>query len=251
MAHIATVAPDTLMRWIGTAQAPVIIDVSLEEDVQADPCLIPTAIRHDHWSVGDLAADLEECVVVTVCQKGRKLSQGTAALLRARGIAARALEGGNYAWRDAGLPRVPQALLPAPDGPQRWVLPAAPTLEHLACAWLIKRFLTPRADILFVPLAEVTDIADKFSATAVRSLGEAPDEPPFRALVTRYGLQTEALQVMAWALSTTEEMAGLTALGTGLCLGHPEDQERLTAAMTLCDALYLWARDGRADEMAA
>jgi len=40
---------------------------------------------------------------VVYCQKGLKISEGVASLLRAKGVSAEVLESGQYGWRDAGM----------------------------------------------------------------------------------------------------------------------------------------------------
>ena len=59
--------------------------------------------------------------MVIVCQKGQKLSEGTAAWLRHDGIDAQTLEGGFEAWKKAGEPLVRTDKLPPRDeqGPHR------------------------------------------------------------------------------------------------------------------------------------
>ncbi|MCV3271993.1 chromate resistance protein ChrB domain-containing protein [Roseobacter sinensis] len=252
MAQFATLTPQTLMRLIGTDHAPAIVDVALDGDVQKDPFIVPTARRWSHLKIDALLSDLKEKTFVIVCQKGRKLSHGVAALLRQRGADALVLEGGNFAWRAAGLPRVPLGQLPAPAGPGRWVTVTDPALESLACAWLIRRFIAPDAEFLFVPPAEVDDVAERFSAIPFGTTeGSAA---AFSALSQRMGLDTDALRKMAGVLApraAPAEAAGIAALGTGLELSGAGDHARLAAAMTLCDALYLWARDGQTPELAA
>jgi hypothetical protein len=54
--------------------------------------------------------------VVVVCNKGQKLSEGTAAGLRYGNVAAEVLEGGHVDWRQAVLPTVPADKIPKRDG---------------------------------------------------------------------------------------------------------------------------------------
>ncbi len=101
-----------LSRLIGLPDAPAIIDICLDEDFAEDQRLIPSSFRYPFDTVGDLAASLEGRRVVLICQKGLKLSQGSAAILRDHGIVAEFLGGGIFAWRDAGLPMVPADKIP-------------------------------------------------------------------------------------------------------------------------------------------
>ena len=124
-----------LARLIGTPGAPKLIDVCIDEDFHADPRLIPGAARYPYTDISDLAPQLEGQKVVIICQKGLKLSMGAAAILRCHGIAAESLEGGNFAWRDAGLPLVPADKIPGfftPE-PSLWVTRHRPKVDRIAC----------------------------------------------------------------------------------------------------------------------
>ena len=74
-----------LLRTIGTAHAPLIVDLSIDEDHAAYPYLIPTARRHPHTDLHGLAELIGTRRAVLVCQKGRKISQGAAAWLASVG----------------------------------------------------------------------------------------------------------------------------------------------------------------------
>ncbi|WP_300055121.1 chromate resistance protein ChrB domain-containing protein [uncultured Roseobacter sp.] len=248
MTQADTLSPIALMRQLGTAQAPVIIDVCIDEDVQADPFLIPTAQRWDHFNISALPSDIKKKNLVIACQKGRKLSQGAAALLRAEGVRAQVLDGGVMAWRAAGLPRVPLDLLPGPGAPDLWVTAQGPSRDALACAWLIRRFISRRATCLFVPRSDIAEVATRFTALPFAD----GDSPGFAAMLRRYGLETPALQRMARALGPdAPETSGLNAVFAGLQCGEQDDHARSDAALTLCDALYLWACADETDQVAA
>ncbi len=48
-----SIKSDKLARLIGTPSAPVIIDVRTQEDFEADPRLIPGALKRSHQTVSD------------------------------------------------------------------------------------------------------------------------------------------------------------------------------------------------------
>ena len=80
-------APDTitcaqLTRLIGTPDAPVIIDVRIPQDIEADPRFVPGTIFRSHKNVADWAGDFADRDVAVVCHRGLKLSHGVAAWLR-------------------------------------------------------------------------------------------------------------------------------------------------------------------------
>ncbi|MBW4708155.1 chromate resistance protein [Roseobacter sp. YSTF-M11] len=257
MAQFASISPKSLMRLIGTPDAPAAIDVCIDEDFNADPFLVPTAIRCPHAAIDNLVPDVIGRPVVVICQKGLKLSHGSAAVLRAHGIAAEVLEGGNHAWRAAGLPRIPAGHLPGSGQPSRWVTKWRPKIDRIACPWLIRRFLDPKAQFLFVPPAEVAAVSEKFEAMSFDVPGArwTHDGPrcTFDMMLAGFGLDTPALQKMAEIIRGADtnrhdlapECAGLLALSVGLSRGCRDDLAQLDAGMVLYDALYRWARDGQ------
>ena len=167
MASYNEISVSTLARFIGTPDCPVLLDVRIDEDFDDDPKLIPGAYRHSFGAVADLAEGLRGKPVVVYCQKGLKISQGAAAILRTKGIQAEVLEGGQFAWRDAGLPMVEAEKLPPLDGSGHtvWVTRHRPKIDRIACPWLIRRFIDPNARFLFVAAAQVNNVAERFNAT--------------------------------------------------------------------------------------
>ncbi|SFR51184.1 chromate resistance protein ChrB domain-containing protein [Litoreibacter janthinus] len=252
MAGFTEITPTALMRLIGTPEAPTLLDVCIDADFAEDPRLIPTAQRWPHTQIDQFTGDGP---VVVVCQKGRKLSHGAAALLRAKGLQAEALEGGNVAWRDAGLPLIPAAAIPAP----LWVTRHRPKIDRIACPWLIRRFVDPMAQFLFVPPAEVLNVAEKFDATPFDVDGVAfsheGERCTFDTMLTTFKLDTPPLQTMATVIRAADtnrhdlapEAAGLLALSVGLSRQYRDDTAQLETGMALYDALYRWARDGQGE----
>jgi hypothetical protein len=50
-----TITRTKLLRLIGTHRAPVLIDVRIDEDFDADPRLIPSSHRRSHKNVAEWA----------------------------------------------------------------------------------------------------------------------------------------------------------------------------------------------------
>lgn len=249
MPRINSISPAPLMRLIGTPEAPTILDVRLEEDFAADPRLIPTARRCNH-TTPDAPAGAK---VVVICARGKKLSEGAAALLRAGGIAAEVLEGGHAAWAAAGLPLLPAALMPETA---LWVTRHRPKIDRIACPWLIRRFINPAARFLYVAPSEVAGVAERFGATPFDidgvTFSHREDLCSFDALIADFGLSTPALDRLALVVRGADtdrrdlapQAAGLLALSVGLSRQYRDDLEQLEAGMALYDALYRWARGG-------
>jgi rhodanese-related sulfurtransferase len=139
-------------RLIGLPSSPAVVDVRIDDDYRADPRLVPGSLRRDYRAIASWAKDYFDKSVVVVCQRGEKLSEGTAAWLRHEDIDAQSLEGGFEGWKKAGEPLVRTDKLPARDDKGRtvWVTRSRPKVDRIACPWLIRRFIDPHAVFLFV-----------------------------------------------------------------------------------------------------
>jgi len=248
-----------LNRLIGTPECPIIIDICIDEDFSEDPRLIPTAIRRCHADIPNLVPKLEGRKVLIVCQKGLKLSQGACALLKTYGINCEYLAGGNYAWRDAGLPLIPYAKIPERQEHSNtlWVTRLRPKVDRIACPWLIRRFVDPSAKFLFVSASQVNNVAEKFNATPFdiedTFWGHRNDQCTFDTMLEEFCLKTEPLEQLAKIIrgadtnkpELTPQVPGFLAASLGFSRMYKDDLEQLDAAMSLYDAYYRWARDAQ------
>lgn len=246
-----------LARLIGLPDAPIVVDVSIDEDFESDPRLIPSAFRHPFGDIAALAPRVEGSRVVVVCQKGKKLSQGAAAVLRAQGIAAENLEGGNFAWRDAKEPLIPASKLPpfSAEGRTVWVTRQRPKVDRIASPWLLRRFVDRNAQFLFVAPSEVRTVAEKFGATPFEIedvfWSHRGDRCTFDTMIEEFALETEPLKRLARIVRGADtnshdlapEAAGLLAASLGLSRMYRDDLAQLEAGMQLYDSFYRWARD--------
>ena len=82
-------------------------------------------------------------------------------------MSAETVEGGQFAWRDAGFPMLDPARLPNRNdvGQTVWVTRHRPKIDRIACPWFILRFVDPTAQFLFVEPGQVLNVADRFNAT--------------------------------------------------------------------------------------
>jgi rhodanese-related sulfurtransferase len=257
MSSYTSISSDKLFRLIGTANAPTLIDVRIDEDFAADPNLIPGATRRPHTEVQEWASRLTGQSVVVVCHKGQKLSEGTSAWLRHNKIAAEILEGGQVGWKQADLPTVRASKIPKRDGRGRtvWVTRSRPKVDRIACPWLIRRFVDPSAVFLFVASAEVESVAERFNATPfdVENVfwSHRGELCTFDVMVEEFGLATPPLQRLATMvraadtgrLDLSPEAPGLLAASLGLSRMYDDDLEQLSAGMLLYDAFFRWCRD--------
>ena len=261
MASPTEITTQQLSRLIGTPDCPVIIDVRIDEDFDADPFMIPTAKRRAHASAQTLAPSLLGQRIVVICHKGLKLSQGTAAILRANGVQTETLLGGQVAWRDANLPLIDPAKITTinDQGQSVWVTRHRPKIDRIACPWFIRRFVDPSAQFLFVEPSQVQNVAEKFNATPFdiedTFWSHRGDLCTFDVLLAEFGLQTDALARLATIIRGADtnrhdlapEAAGLMAASLGLSRMYRDDLEQLDAGMALYDAFYRWARDATSE----
>ncbi len=253
MPGFGQISPAQLSRLIGTPDCPTLLDVRLAEDRDALPGLLPTARFVSHDTAKDLASSLCKNRAVIICARGRKLSEGVAAPLRTQGIAAEVLEGGMAAWTEAGLPLLPMGALPSSS---LWVTRHRPKIDRIACPWLIRRFVDPAAQFLFVAPSEVQAVADRFGAVPFDVEGvfwsHRGDQCSFDTMVQEFGLSTPAMDRLATLVRAADtdrhdlapQAAGLLAISVGLSRMFRDDLAQLEAGMLLYDALYRWARDG-------
>jgi rhodanese-related sulfurtransferase len=257
MSSYTSISADKLVRLIGTANAPVLIDVRTDEDFAADQRMIPGAVRRSHATTTEWAAGVAGRSVVVICQRGQKLSEGTAALLRHGGVPAETLDGGFLGWEKAKLPLVPAAKLPPRDSQGRttWVTRSRPKIDRIACPWLIRRFVDPNAVFLFVAPSEVEAVGERFNAAPfdIENVfwSHRGELCTFDAMVDEFGLSTPPLLRLAemvraadtGRLDLSPEAPGLLAASLGLSRMYDDDLAQLDAGIILYDAFYRWCRD--------
>ena len=257
MSSINSITVEKLSRLVGTATCPALIDVRDTEDFESLPNLIPGSRRLASGSVREWFGELVGHATVVICRWGHELSQGVAALLRAEGIVAESLEGGIEAWVERALPLVPCAALPATDNTGRtlWVTRERPKIDRIACPWLIRRFVDPRAVFLFVPPSEVRNVGEVFGAMPfdVEDVhwSHRGELCTFDTMVEEFGLATKALLQLATIVRAADtarldlapEAAGLLAASLGLSRMYTDDLAQLAAGLQLYDAFYRWCRD--------
>ena len=136
----------------------------------------------------------------------------------------------------------------------KWVTRARPKVDRVACPWLIKRFVDPAAEFLYVPPASVMDVARRDGAVPFdvpgAELGHHGPECSFDAVIRKYGLTDPVLAELARivrgadtdAKDLTPESRGLEAIAEGFRLAYADDHELLEREMAVYDALYAYCR---------
>ena len=257
MPSTTLITTSQLSRLIGLPHAPAIVDVRMDEDYRVDPRLLPGSLRRDYRAVPQWASHYRDRSVVVLCQRGQKLSEGTAAWLRHEGISAEVLEGGFEGWKKASELLVRTDKIPPRDdkGHTLWVTRSRPKIDRIACPWLIRRFVDPQAIFLFVIASEVMSVAERFNATPFDIEGvfwsHRGETCTFDTMIEEFGLRTQPLLHLAKIvrgadtarLDLVPECAGLLAASLGYSRMYKDDLPQLEAAMALYDAFYRWCRD--------
>ena len=261
MASPTEITTRQLSRLIGTPDCPIIVDVRIDEDFDDDPRMIPGSFRHPYLELDTLVERLNGQPTIIYCQKGFKISQGVAAMLRAGNVASETVEGGHFAWRDAGFPLLNPAKLPERNraGQTVWVTRHRPKIDRIACPWFIRRFLDPTAQFMFVEPGQVTNVADRFDATPfdVEDVfwSHRADQCTFDTMIAEFGIEIDALDRLATIVRGADtnrhdlapECTGLLAASLGLSRMYRDDLAQLDAGLMLYDAFYRSARDATSE----
>ncbi len=137
-----------------------------------------------------------------------------------------------------------------------WVTRERPKIDRIACPWLIRRFVEPDAEFLYVPTGRVLAVAEETGAIPYDIPGAEPfahdgELCSFDALIKHYGLGDAALHRLALIVRGADtarhdlapEASGLHAISMGLSANIPDDHAMLEQGMVVYDALYAWCRD--------
>ena len=140
----------------------------------------------------------------------------------------------------------------------RWITRENIKVDRVACPWLIRRFVDPDAEFLFVPERELLETARRESATpfdatrlAEVTLNHRGDRCTFEAILEDFHLPDPALHrlgriVRAADVKGQESIApeglGLRAIAQGFAVMGLSDEERLRRQTPLYDALYAYAQ---------
>ena len=140
----------------------------------------------------------------------------------------------------------------------KWVTRRKARVDRIACPWLVRRFIDPEAEFLFVPEDQVMDTARREGAVPFDvpgvELGHHGDRCSFDAFLERYRLTDPALRALAEivrgadteARHLAREAWGLYAVASGFREIARDDAENMALQFPVYDALYAYCRTGRA-----
>ncbi len=137
----------------------------------------------------------------------------------------------------------------------KWVTREKVKVDRVACPWLIKQFIDPEAELLFVPPEQVLEVAEREGAISYDARGQGrydhrEGKCTFEVLIEEYGLDDSALRMLADIVhgadtadrDRTDQSAGLRAIAEGFHYLDVPDEERLTHGFAIYDALYAWCQ---------
>jgi hypothetical protein len=138
----------------------------------------------------------------------------------------------------------------------KWVTREKVKVDRVACPWLIRKFVDPHAEFLFVVADEVLDVAARegaipFDVDGVE-LGHHEGRCSFEAIVAKYGIQDPAVRLLAEIVHGADveadqyhrpEAPGLKAIAEGFRdLDLRDDHEVLEKESIVYDALFAYCR---------
>ncbi len=137
----------------------------------------------------------------------------------------------------------------------KWVTRKHVKVDRVACPWLIRNFVDPEAEFLFVEPENVMEIAVTQGAIPYDipdvDLGHHEGRCSFEAILEKYRLEDPALQRLAKIvhgadvkddLYGTAEAPGLKAIAIGFSLMELTDHQILEKEFPVYDALYAFCK---------
>jgi len=138
----------------------------------------------------------------------------------------------------------------------KWITRKDVKVDRVACPWLIKRFVDPQAEFLFVEEKDLVEQAKKQDAIAFDvprieavKLNHRGSRCSFEAILEDFNLADSALQELALIVraadvkgqeSIAPEGIGLRSIAQGFAAMGISDEERLARQFPVYDALYAY-----------
>jgi rhodanese-related sulfurtransferase len=231
-----SISSQQLYENLGTASAPILVDVRRHDMFGTDDRLIIGALYRPPEEVERWQKEFSASrPIVAYCAHGREVSQSVADALRRAGVEAVYLEGGIGGWKELRLPTRRKH----DTSENKWVTREHPKIDRIACPWLISRFIKPDAEFIYVPANEVASVAASVGGTPYDikgvEFGHVGERCSFDAIVTFYDIHDPALDRLATIVrgaetsrpDLTPQGQGLLAISYGLSANFPNDHEML------------------------
>lgn len=142
----------------------------------------------------------------------------------------------------------------------KWVTRERAKVDRIACPWLIKRFVDPKAEFLFVPADKVMQVAKEQNGipfdVPIVELGHHEYKCSFDAIIEKYKLQDKAIIELAKIVrgadtpnrTLTPESHGLVAVAEGFRVITKDDYDNMNKQFYVYDALYEFCKMKAAKE---
>ena len=138
----------------------------------------------------------------------------------------------------------------------KWITRERVKVDRVACPWLIRKFVDPKAEFLFVPADQVAAVAAREGATPFdvkdAELGHHDGKCSFEAIVGKYRIDNPAVLLLSQIVHGADvsadlygrpEAPGLEAIAEGFRhLGLRDDHEMLAKEFIVYDALYAYCQ---------
>jgi hypothetical protein len=135
----------------------------------------------------------------------------------------------------------------------KWITRRNVHVDRTACPWLIRKYVDPDAEFVFVPPdADPAALDGHTFDMRGAEYGHEDGKCTFQVIAERHGLAADpALVEMGRIIGDADvppsrtrrpEAAGLDALIRGFQLAVPDDHEKLRLTAPLYDALYAYCR---------
>ena len=127
-------------------------------------------------------------------------------------------------------------------------------VDRIACPWLIKKFVDPQAELIFVPADKVLEEAKRVGGISYDAPGaelthyieDGKDFVSFDAIIKKHGLKDPALLELAKIVRGADakipdapgESAGLEAAALGFRVLAKDDFDNMRMQFPMYDALY-------------
>jgi hypothetical protein len=133
-----------------------------------------------------------------------------------------------------------------------WVTRTGIHVDRMACGWLIRRFIDPKARFSFVPAKGYRPKEGELRFDMFEGeFTHEGDNCSFETILARFGIEDPALQAIAEIIHDIdlkdakfrrEEASGIDRLVTGIAMGNKADTARLARASAAFDDLYEYFR---------
>jgi hypothetical protein len=136
----------------------------------------------------------------------------------------------------------------------KWVTRARPKTDRIACPWLIRKFIDPEAEIMYVPADQVLAMADEYGGNSFDAPGakytHRGGKCSFETLIDDHDLGSDPALVRLARIVHAADIEsdvdsdpagpGLLAIGVGGLDVESDDHRLLDRATFVYDALYAW-----------